>query len=90
MQAGSPNLVADINRLELIQRLSTELVTGVRHLPYEERLQRMDLNSLQWRRLQADLITVFKIFTGLLDIDLNLSFLPPARRGLKGHPYMVL
>ncbi len=38
----------------------------------------------------ADLITAFKIFTGLLDIDPNLFFLPPARRGLRGHTYKVL
>ncbi len=56
----------------------------MRHRPYEERLQRLGLHSLQRRRLQADLITAFKIFTGLLDIDPNLFFLPPARRGLEG------
>ncbi len=63
----------------------------MRHLPYEERLQRLGLHSLQQRRrLQADLITAFKIFTGLLDIDPNLFFPLPARRGLRGHPYKVL
>ncbi len=40
MPACSPNLVTDINHLEQIQRLATRLVTGMRHLPYEERLQR--------------------------------------------------
>ncbi len=38
MSACSPHLVADINHLERIQRLATRLVTGMRHLPYEERL----------------------------------------------------
>ncbi len=89
MQACSPNLVADINRLELIQRLSTRLVTGMRHLPYEERLQRLGLHSLQRRRLRVDLITAFKIFKGLLDIDPNLVFPPscstrPKRAPLHG------
>ncbi len=65
------------------------LVTGMRHLHYEEGLQRLGLHSLQRRRLRADLITSFKIFTGLLDIALNLLFLSPARRGLRGHPYKV-
>ncbi len=88
--ACSPNLVADINHLELIQILATRLVTGMLHLPYEERPQRLSLHSLQRRRLRADLITAFKIFKGLLDIDPNLFFLPPARRGLGGHPFKVL
>ncbi len=36
------------------------------------------------------LITVYKIFKDLLDMDPNLFFLPPARRGLRGYPYKVL
>ncbi len=90
MPTCSPSLVADINHLERIQSLATRFVTGMRHLPYEERLQRLGLHSLQWRRLRADLITTFKIFSGLLDIDPNLFFLPPARSGLRGHPYKAL
>ncbi len=90
MPACSPNLVADINHLERIQRLATRLVTGMRHLPYGERLQRLGLQSLQRRRLRDDLITAFKIFKGLLDVDPNLFFLHPARRGLRGHPFNVL
>ncbi len=77
MPASSPNLVADINHLERSQKLATRVVTGMRHLPYEERLQRLGLHSLQRRRHRADLITAIKIFKGLLDIDPNLlSFLP--------------
>ncbi len=85
--ACSPNLVADINHLEQIQRLAIRLVTGMRHLPYEERLQRLGLYSLQRRRLRDDLSTAFQIFKGLLDIDPNWFFLSPARRGLRGHPF---
>ncbi len=40
--------------------------------------------------LRADLITAFKVFTGLLDIDPNLFFLPHTRRSLRGHLYKVL
>ncbi len=90
MPACSLNLVKDINHLERIQKLATRLVTGMRHLPYEERLQRLGLHSLQRRRLRDDRITVFKIFKGLLDIDPNLLLLPPARSGLRGHPFKVL
>ncbi len=51
---------------------------------------RLGLQSLQRRWPQADLISAFKIFTGLLVTDPNLFFLPPARSGLRGHPYRVL
>ncbi len=86
MPACSPNLVADINHLERIQRLATRLVTGIRHLPYEDRLQLLGLHSLQRRRLRVDLITAFKIIMGLLDVDPNLPFLPPLVAALEGTP----
>ncbi len=88
--AYSSNLVADINHLEWIKRLDSRFVTGICHLPCEERLQRPGLHFLQWQRLRADLITAFKIFTGLLDIIPDLFFLPLTRRGLRGHSYKVL
>ncbi len=65
MPAFSPNLVADINLLERIQRLPTNLATHIRHLSSEERFQRR-------RRLRIDLISAFEIFTGPLDVDPNL------------------
>ncbi len=40
-------------------------------------------------RKKADLITVFKIFMSILDVDQNSVFLPPTRRSLRGHPYKV-
>ncbi len=70
----SQNLVADIKLLERIQQLVTWLVTGIRHLPYEERLQLLGLHSMQRQRLRVDLITAFKVFTRLLDIDAKLFF----------------
>ncbi len=90
MPTCSLNLVADINHQEQIQRLATHLVTGMRQIPYEERMQWLGLHSLQRRRLHDDLITAFKIFKDLLDIDPNLRVLPPARRGLTGHPFKEL
>ncbi len=86
--ACSPN--QDINHFERILRLATGLVIRIRHLPYKERLQLLGLHSLQRPRLQAELITAFKISTGPLDIDPYLSFLLPTQRVLIGQPYKVL
>ncbi len=66
LEYGMPSLVVDINHVERIQRLASNLVTGIRHPCNEERLQR--------RRLRAVLSTAFKIVTGLLDIDPDLFF----------------
>ncbi len=68
MQACSPNLAADADCLEQIQRLATRLVKGFRRLPYEERLRRLSLHSSRRRRLHGDLIDlmqcVFRIVSG--------------------------
>ncbi len=55
VQACSPNFVADADCLERIQRLATRLVKAFRRLPYEERLRRLGLHSLNRRRLRGDL-----------------------------------
>ncbi len=65
LPACSPYLVANDNHLERIQRIPARLVTDIRNLPYKEKLQRMGLHSLQRSRFRADLITAFKIVTGL-------------------------
>ncbi len=82
MQACSPNLVTDADGLEQIQRLVTR--------PYEERLRRLGLHSLHRRRLRGDLIAAYKMFSGGLEPDPSLFFIPPVRPGLRGHPFKVL
>ena len=61
----SPHLKKDIGKLERVQRAATKLVPELRDLPYEERLERMDLISLERRRERGDLINVFKMVNGL-------------------------
>ncbi len=53
----------------MIQRLATRMVKGMRELPYEERLRRLNLfSSLERRRLRGDLILAYNIFHGRLDV----------------------
>ncbi len=68
MQACSPDLVADADSLERIQRLA-KLVKGFRRLSYEEQLRRQHLHSLNWRRLRGDLIAPYNVLSGGLNLD---------------------
>ena len=54
----------DMEHLEKVQRRATKLVKGYWKLPYEERLQRLNLTTLYIRRLRGDLIEAYKIITG--------------------------
>ena len=44
------------------------MIDGFKELTYDERLRQTNLISLETRRLRGDLIEVFKIFKGLIDI----------------------
>ena len=52
--------------------ITTEFQTKGTH--YEERLPRLDLQSLELRRLHVDLIWCYKVVFGLVDIDMNCVF----------------
>jgi len=70
----SPTLKKDVDRLERVQRRATKMVPELRRLPYSERLKRLKLPSLAFRRLRGDMIETFKILNHYYDIDHNIFF----------------
>ena len=56
----SPKLRKLINLIERVQRRATRLVDGYSHLPYQDRLKKLDLPSLEFRRLMSDMVEVYK------------------------------
>ena len=74
IQVWSPHLQKDKACLEKIQRRATKMVKGLKSLPYETRLKRLGMYSLERRRLRGDLIEVFKILSGKERIDPSTFF----------------
>ncbi len=72
-----------------LQRLATRMVKGMRELPYEERLRRLNLFSFERRRLRGDLILAYNIFHGRLDFPHAEFFEAPAERNLRGHDFKI-
>ena len=84
VQAWSPHLVKDINLLEKVQRRATRMIVSLKNIPYEERLKNLGLTTLETRRTRGDLIQVFKILKGFVDVDYaNLFIL--SNTNLRGH-----
>ena len=80
----NPYYVKDIELLERVQRGATKIPPELSHLPYHERLKRMNLTTLAERRMRGDLIQSFKILNNLYDVDLPIFHLANDRQ-LRGH-----
>ena len=59
----------DINKLEAVQRAATKQINGFRDLPYPERLKKLNLPTLKYRRQRGDMIEVYKILHDIYDPD---------------------
>ena len=63
-QFWSPYYRKDTESLEAVQRRMTKMIPGLRNLPYKDRLNRLNLHSLERRRARGDMIEVYKWVKG--------------------------
>ena len=59
----NPHSKEDIEIIEKVQIRAAKLIESVKHLSYEDRLNKLGVPTLKYRRLRGDLIEVFKIIT---------------------------
>jgi len=70
----SPYLQQDIEAIERFQRCFTKRLPGLNEYSYCERLARLNLPSLEMRRIQNDLINCYKIVFGYVDMRADEFF----------------
>ncbi len=81
----SPHLQKDIFMIENVQRRATRLVQEIRYLPYEERLKKLGLPTLKYRRTRNDQLQVFKIMNEIDKLDRNKFFNTTVDDRTRGH-----
>ena len=80
----SPYLNKDILRNEKLQRMVIKMIPSISALNYEDRMKRTGLITLEHRRLMADLLEVYKIMKGFVEVDPATHFSLSDRRS-RGH-----
>ena len=84
----NPHLARNIDKLERIQQRATKLVPELVQLPYETRLQHLNLHSLYCRRQRGDLIEVYKLINHLNKISLD-PFFTFVNSTTRGHDHRI-
>ena len=74
-QVWSPHLAKHVNSLENVQRRATRCIPGMKDLSYPERLVKLKLPTLAYRRLRGDMIETYKITTQKYDQDIAQNLL---------------
>jgi hypothetical protein len=75
----------DIDMIERVQRRATRLIEGFTDMSYEDRLEQTGLISLEKRRVRGDLILLFKVMKGFIQIDYRKFFELSKVNKTRGH-----
>ena len=70
----SPHKLADINKIEDVQRKFSKFLPGLFNISYLERLVILGIDSLEARRVKADLVFLYKMVYGLVRLDVGNFF----------------
>jgi len=74
-----------------VQRSFTKRLPGLSNLPYTKRLEVFGIDSLEIhvRRLRYDLIFVYKMLFGLIDLKFSDYFVLRTSSTTRGHDYKL-
>ena len=84
-----PTYETDKKRIEKVQKRATRLISEVKEMTYEERLQSLDLPSLCHRRYRGDMVQMFKTMKEADRIDSEHFFQRVKNDRTRGHSLKV-
>uniref|UniRef100_A0A8C5WHD7 Reverse transcriptase domain-containing protein n=1 Tax=Leptobrachium leishanense TaxID=445787 RepID=A0A8C5WHD7_9ANUR len=85
VQYWRPYLQKDIDLLERVQRRATKMVYGLKEKSYQERLNDLNMYSLEKRRDRGDMIETFKYVKGIHKVEEGSIFKRKQNSKTRGH-----
>jgi len=80
----------DIEVLERVQRRATKMIRELRCIPYEERVKKLGLTTLEKRRIRGDLIETYKILNNVNKISYGKFFQYNTDKRTRGHCFKLI
>ena len=74
-----PYILKLIDDIESVQRRATVLIPEMKKLSYPERLQKLGIPTLAYRRQRGEMIEVFKIRSNIYDDKVTTNILTMSR-----------
>ena len=87
IQFWAPHYRKDINTIESVQRRATKYIPGFKELSYTDRLKKLDIPTLAYRRLRGSMIEVYKMFN-TYDSDVATKF-TTRKTTTRGHDFKI-
>ena len=87
----NPHFKNQIELIENVQRRSSKLVPGLSSLTYKERLEKLEMPTLKYRRYRGDMIEVYKLSHGYYDENSNhfIQFRDNRDHDIRGHKFNI-
>lgn len=85
----SPHLIKQVKMIENVQIRATKLVDGLSDLDYHERLEKLELPTLKYRRARGDMIQLYRHFHIYDRSTVTPSFQPQCRSSRK-HKFQLV
>ena len=86
----SPYTIVDINRIESVQRRFTKAINNLSFSSYSERLLNLRVDSLQCRRIKADLILCYNLLHHRVETNFNKFFTLSENTQLRGNKFKLV
>jgi hypothetical protein len=71
----SPNKSGEIEQIENVQRRAMKQIPSLKNMEYNQRLRKLNMPTVKYRRARGDMIEVFNILNGIYDTHATIGMM---------------